>query len=84
MAREPEAIACRLPRLRGGQGRATREAHRLYQLADYDGAAQLLPALLTGLDRQARNQGEQSARTTAAAHIAAAKLATKQADAGLA
>jgi transcriptional regulator with XRE-family HTH domain len=68
---------------------ATLEAHRLYQLANYDGAARLLPALLSQLDSSAAVQrtaenAEQRVRTTAAAYIAAAKLATKQADAGLA
>jgi hypothetical protein len=69
---------------------ATREAHRLYQSADYDGAARLLPALLWRLhcfaddaDAAAVN-GRSLAQITAAAYIAAAKLATKQADAGLA
>lgn len=63
---------------------ATREAHRLYQLADYDGAAQLLPPLLLQLTPITADRPVQWARTTAAAYIAAAKLATKQADAGLA
>jgi transcriptional regulator with XRE-family HTH domain len=68
---------------------ATREAHRLYQSADYDGAANLLPALLWRLDRLAGSEDAASnsrslANITAAAYIAAAKLATKQADAGLA
>lgn len=66
---------------------ATREAHRLYQLADYDGAARLLPALLIQLDQATVdpvNQTEAWAHTAAAAYIAAAKLATKQADAALA
>lgn len=68
---------------------ATLEAHRLYQLADYDGAARLLPALLSQLDQVATpnysaSRAERWMRTTAATYIAAAKLATKQADAGLA
>ncbi|HEY3610416.1 MAG TPA: helix-turn-helix transcriptional regulator [Pseudonocardiaceae bacterium] len=68
---------------------ATREAHRLYQSADYDGAADLLPTLLWQLDRLAdTNDGSMNSvnltQTMAAAYVAAAKLATKQADAGLA
>lgn len=68
---------------------ATREAHRRYQSADYDGAAELLPPLLWRLDCLASNNNSEAysraiAQITAAAYIAAAKLATKQADAGLA
>lgn len=62
---------------------ATREAHRLYQSADYDGAARLLPPLLGQLDQFA-TKTVAAAETTAGAYIAAAKLATKQADAALA
>lgn len=62
---------------------ATREAHRLYQSADYDGAARLLPPLLRQLDQLAAKTVA-VAETTAGAYIAAAKLATKQADAALA
>lgn len=62
---------------------ATREAHRLYQSADYDGAARLLPPLLGQLDQLAAKTVA-VAETTAGAYIAAAKLATKQADAALA
>jgi transcriptional regulator with XRE-family HTH domain len=64
----------------------TREAHRLYQSADYDGAADLLPTLLWRLDnsKDAQRNSRAMAQITAAAYIAAAKLATKQADAGLA
>jgi DNA-binding XRE family transcriptional regulator len=68
---------------------ATREAHRLYQSADYDGAAGLLPTLLWQLEcltdsKDAQADSRSLAQITAAAYIAAAKLATKQADAGLA
>ena len=62
---------------------ATREAHRLYQSADYDGAARLLPPLLQQLNQLAAKTVA-VAETTAGAYIAAAKLATKQADAALA
>ncbi|MGH3796420.1 MAG: helix-turn-helix domain-containing protein [Pseudonocardiaceae bacterium] len=70
---------------------ATVEVHRLYQLADYDAAAQLLPIVL------ARPQGATYAspdeclagtltaqHVMAAAYIAAAKLTTKLGDVGLA
>lgn len=59
------------------------EAHRLYQLADYDGAARVLPPLVRQLD-QGNGHAERFTGITAAVYIAAAKLATKQADAGLA
>lgn len=57
---------------------ATVQVHRLYQLADYDGAAQLLPDVLTYLQSQA------DAGPTVAAYLAAAKLSTKLGDIALA
>lgn len=59
--------------------KATNDAHRLYQRADYDAAAALLSALLVRMDNHAR-----AARVTAAAYLVAAKLATKLGDASLA
>jgi hypothetical protein len=60
---------------------ATIEAHRRYQLADYDGAARLLPDVLNEL----RNRSdERNASTCVAAYVAAAKLATKLGDTALA
>ncbi len=70
---------------------ATVQAHRLYQLADYDAAAQLLPAVLTGLQSQVNTDPDEwlagtltTQHAMAAAYIAAAKLATKLGDVGLA
>jgi transcriptional regulator with XRE-family HTH domain len=64
------------------------EAHRLYQSADYDGTADLLPALVQQFDSFVGGTNghvdPSQARIAAATYIAAAKLATKQADAGLA
>lgn len=64
------------------------EAHRLYQRADYDGAGRVLPRLVWQLDQVGGAgrvvDGEWFAGITAAVYLAAAKLATKQADAGLA
>ncbi|MGQ0775612.1 MAG: helix-turn-helix domain-containing protein [Pseudonocardiales bacterium] len=71
----------------------TVQVHRLYHLADYDAAAQLLPDVLTclrsgvGTDRDPDEclVGTVTTRhTKAAAYIAAAKLATKLGDVGLA
>lgn len=58
------------------------EAHRLYQRADYDGAGRLLPATISGLEGSAG--ASIPAHTRAAAYLAAAKLAAKVGDAGLA
>ncbi|HKR48534.1 MAG TPA: helix-turn-helix transcriptional regulator [Pseudonocardiaceae bacterium] len=72
---------------------AIAEVHRRYQLADYDSAAQLLPAVLIRLhDQSGARDGNDECRVgtltsrhrTAAAYIAAAKLATKLGDSGLA
>lgn len=70
---------------------ATVQAHRLYQLADYDGAAQLLPGVLTCLQGQVDAgpdeclTGTLSTRHAAvAAYLAAAKLTTKLGDIALA
>ncbi len=57
------------------------EAHRLYQRADYDGAARVLPSLIGRLEGSADTI---PAHTKSAAYLAAAKLATKVGDAGLA
>ena len=57
------------------------EAHRLYQRADYDGAARILPSLIGRLEASADTI---PAHTKSAAYLAAAKLATKVGDAGLA
>jgi hypothetical protein len=57
------------------------EAHRLYQRADYDGAAHIVPSLIARLEGSA---GAIPAHTKSAAYLAAAKLATKVGDAGLA
>jgi DNA-binding XRE family transcriptional regulator len=72
---------------------ATAQVHRLYQLADYDAAAQLLPAVLMRLqDQLGVHESNDECRVdtlttrymTAVAYIAAAKLATKLGDSGLA
>ncbi len=72
---------------------AITQIHRRYQLADYDSAAQLLPAVLMRLQGQlGAHEGNDECRVgtltsrhmTAAAYIAAAKLATKLGDSGLA
>ncbi len=77
--------------LAGNVMAVTAQAHRLYQLADYDAAAQLLPAVLNRLrsrvdtDPEERLTGTLTTRhAMAAAYIAAAKLATKLGDVGLA
>jgi DNA-binding XRE family transcriptional regulator len=57
------------------------EAHRLYQRADYDGAARILPSLIGRLEGSA---GSIPAHTKSAAYLAAAKLATKVGDGALA
>ncbi|HEY6424379.1 MAG TPA: helix-turn-helix transcriptional regulator [Pseudonocardiaceae bacterium] len=70
---------------------ATAQVHRFYQLADYDAAAQLLPAVLMRLQSGALESNDKcradtrtNQYTKAAAYIAAAKLATKLGDSGLA
>lgn len=72
---------------------AITQVHRRYQLADYDSAAQLLPAVLMRLQGQlGAHEGNGECRVgtltsrhmTTAAYIAAAKLATKLGDSGLA
>jgi hypothetical protein len=57
------------------------QAHRLYQLADYDGAARLLPMVIMRLETA---DDSTFSRARAAAYVGAAKLATKLGDAGLA
>lgn len=57
------------------------EAHQLYQQADYDNAAQLLPSLIGSLEG---STGFIPANLKAVTYLAAAKLATKMGDAGLA
>lgn len=59
------------------------QAHRLYIMADYDGAARLLPSVI---DRLETTTGSPSlvTPTKAAAYLVAAKLATKVGDGGLA
>lgn len=56
---------------------AITRAHTHYQQADYDDAARLLPRIISGLTAS-------PARAKAVAYLAAAKLATKVGDAGLA
>lgn len=56
------------------------QAHRLYQMADYDGAARLLPLVLRRLGADSRVP----LPAKATAYLAAAKLATKLGDAALA
>ncbi|MBV8540545.1 MAG: hypothetical protein JO063_06500 [Pseudonocardiales bacterium] len=70
---------------------ATVQAHRLYQLAEYDAAAQLLPAVLTCLRHRVDTGSDErlAGRTTtrhamATAYLATAKLATKSGDVVLA
>jgi transcriptional regulator with XRE-family HTH domain len=70
---------------------ATVQAHLLYQLADYDAAAQLLPAVLTCLHNRVDTGPNECLMGTltgrhanSAAYIVAAKLATKLGDVGLA
>ncbi|TCO65582.1 helix-turn-helix domain-containing protein [Actinocrispum wychmicini] len=57
------------------------QAHRLYQLADYDGSARLLPALISQLDASV-DTIPHATKTTA--YLAAAKLASKVGDTSLA
>lgn len=57
------------------------EAHRLYQRADYDGTARVLPSLIGRIEGSAHTI---PAHTRSAAYLAAAKLATKVGDTGLA
>ena len=66
---------------------ATVQAHRLYQLAEYDAAAQLLPAVLACLQNQVDTGSDEclagtltTRHATAAAYLATAKLATKLGD----
>jgi hypothetical protein len=58
--------------------------HRLYQLADYDAAAQLLPLVLNRAEAVVPSGGVTSPSIKTAAYLAGAKLATKLGDAGLA
>lgn len=58
------------------------QAHALYQRADYDGAAQLLPLVINRIE--AASHVMVAAHTKAAAYLAAAKLAVKMGDCGLA
>lgn len=60
-----------------GVDAAITRAHTRYQRADYDDAARLLPRIISGLTAS-------PARAKAVAYLAAAKLATKAGDAGLA
>jgi transcriptional regulator with XRE-family HTH domain len=55
------------------------QAHTLYQRADYDGAAQLLPLVISRIEA-----GSVRVHTKSVAYLAAAKLATKMGDSGLA
>ena len=87
----PMGVGTPVTRSTVGVMAATVQAHLLYQLADYDAAAQLLPAVLTCLHNRVDTGpnvclvGTLTTRhTTAAAYIAAAKLATKLGDVGLA
>lgn len=57
------------------------EAHRLYQQADYDGAVRILPALIGRIESSA---GTIPTHTRSSAYLAAAKLAIKVGDTGLA
>lgn len=59
------------------------QAHRLYQMADYDGAARLLPLVIGRLEVSSADISV-SMHAKASAYLAAAKLATKLGDAGLA
>ncbi len=62
-------------------GASVTQAHTLYQRADYDGAAQLLPLVINRIEA---SQVDVPVRMKAAAYLAAAKLATKMGDSGLA
>jgi DNA-binding XRE family transcriptional regulator len=57
------------------------QVHRLYQRADYDGAARLLPLVITRLET---TDTTTPGHTKAAGYLAAAKLATKVGDASVA
>lgn len=59
------------------------QAHHLYQRADYDGAARLLPLLIRRLEGSSSDTSNLK-YSKATAYLAAAKLATKLGDAGLA
>jgi len=74
--REPAGEVSAIPLQKG-----VAEAHRLYQQANYDDAAQLLPSLIGRLDESTQST---PAHLKAATYLAAAKLATKMGDAGLA
>lgn len=65
--------------LSGDLDQAVAQAHLLYQRADYDGAARVMPPLLIRLDGQAI--GRAAAARRAGGYVAAAKLATKLGDA---
>lgn len=58
------------------------QAHRLYQRADYDGAARLLPLVINRVETPAH--ATVGLHTKATAYLAAAKLATKVGDSSLA
>jgi tetratricopeptide (TPR) repeat protein len=59
------------------------EAHRLYQRADYDGAASLLPSIIDRVETSLASTPV-PAHIKVAAYLAAAKLATKVGDISLA
>ncbi|MGH4016614.1 MAG: helix-turn-helix domain-containing protein [Pseudonocardiaceae bacterium] len=59
------------------------QAHRLYQRADYDGAARLLPLVINRIETSSASTAI-PVHTEAAAYLAAAKLATKVGDTSLA
>lgn len=59
------------------------QAHRLYQMADYDDAARLLPLVINRLEASSGKTAT-PATIKAAAYLAAAKLAIKLGDVGLA
>jgi DNA-binding XRE family transcriptional regulator len=59
------------------------QAHQLYQSADYDGAARLLPLVINRIEG-AHPSVNIPMHITAAAYLAAAKLATKVGDSSLA
>ncbi len=87
----PLSVGVPVTRSTVGVAAATVQAHLLYQLADYDAAAQLLPAVLTCLRNRVDTGPDEclvgtliTRHARAAAYIAAAKLATKLGDVGLA
>ncbi len=89
----PMGVSTPATRSAAGVAAATVQAHRSYHLADYDAVAQLLPAVLTRLRSQVGTDGDPdeclvgtltTRHATAAAYLAAAKLATKLGDVSLA